>query len=354
MKRNKKTKIFLGGFVNITNAQNLNCLALAEYLDKDKYDVYTMYFKKGDFEIKPIAGVKFWKVPMPYRIFKYYIWLKGILVCDILYLPKLELHKYITFWNKIFRKKTIYTVETIYRDYMYKKVIQNNNSITAFTQKIDSFSKVYSITEYMHKYNTKNIGLRSDGILHLGVNTNIFKNSIKKWRLSDIIFIGNNMKYKGIEDYISMAMRFPQLKFHIAGGGGNYNIKEEISKHNLPNIVIHGSLSHDKLCKLLEGVQLMYFPSRLEGFPKVVLECAAAGVPSILYNDYGADEWIISGKNGFVVKDMDEAENTIKYLIENPTSLSELSQGATELGKSYDWNIVIKEWETVIDDLLSK
>ena len=98
----------------------------------------------------------------------------------------------------------------------------------------------------------------------------------------------------------------------------------------------------------------MYFPSRLEGFPKVVLECAAAGVPSILYNDYGADEWIISGKNGFVVKDMDEAENTIKYLIENPTSLSELSQGATELGKSYDWNIVIKEWETVIDDLLSK
>lgn len=59
-------------------------------------------------------------------------------------------------------------------------------------------------------------------------------------------------------------------------------------------------------------------------------------------------------ENGYVVKDMNEAENTIKYLIENPTSLSELSQGATELGKSYDWNIVIKEWETVIDNLISK
>lgn len=345
MKRNKKTKIFLGGFVNITNAQNLNCLALAEYLDKDKYDIYTMYFKKGGFEIKPIAGVKFWKVPMPYRIFKYYIWLKGILVCDILYLPKLELHKYITFWNKIFRKKTLYTIEII-----YNITIQNNNTLQA----INSFEKKYSITKFMQEYNKKNAGIHSDGILHLGVKSQIFENSTKKELLSDVIFIGSNMKRKGIEEYIAMAERFPQLTFHIVGNGGkDYNLKNEMTKYK-SNIIVHGSLSHDKISILLKKIQLMYFPSRIEGFPKVVLECAAAGVPSILYNDYGADEWIISGKNGFVVKDMDEAENTIKYLIENPTSLSELSQGATELGKSYDWNIVIKEWETVINDLLSK
>ena len=33
----KKVKIFLGGYINYTNAQNLNCRALAIYLDKDKF-----------------------------------------------------------------------------------------------------------------------------------------------------------------------------------------------------------------------------------------------------------------------------------------------------------------------------
>jgi len=41
----KKIKIFLGAYINSTNAQNLNCLALAKYLDKDKFDVYTLELK---------------------------------------------------------------------------------------------------------------------------------------------------------------------------------------------------------------------------------------------------------------------------------------------------------------------
>ena len=36
--KTKKIKVFLGGYVNCTNAQNLNCRALAKYLDKDKFE----------------------------------------------------------------------------------------------------------------------------------------------------------------------------------------------------------------------------------------------------------------------------------------------------------------------------
>ena len=32
-----RIKVFLGGYINYTNAQNLNCRAVAEYLDKDKF-----------------------------------------------------------------------------------------------------------------------------------------------------------------------------------------------------------------------------------------------------------------------------------------------------------------------------
>ena len=59
--------------------------------------------------------------------------------------------------------------------------------------------------------------------------------------------------------------------------------------------------------QILKTVDLHILPSRNEGFPKVVLECAAAGIPSLLFSDYGAKEWM---EGGFVVdKKRNEANN---------------------------------------------
>ena len=41
------------------------------------------------------------------------------------------------------------------------------------------------------------------------------------------------------------------------------------------------------MSELLKDMQLHIFPSRSEGFPKVILETACAGVPSLVYADYG-------------------------------------------------------------------
>ena len=37
-----KTKVFLAGYINYANAQNINCRALASYLDKNRFEVFTM------------------------------------------------------------------------------------------------------------------------------------------------------------------------------------------------------------------------------------------------------------------------------------------------------------------------
>ena len=42
----KRIKIFLGGYVNFPNAQNVNCDNIAKYLDKSKFEVHTMYVNK--------------------------------------------------------------------------------------------------------------------------------------------------------------------------------------------------------------------------------------------------------------------------------------------------------------------
>ena len=95
----------------------------------------------------------------------------------------------------------------------------------------------------------------------------------------------------------------------------------------------------------------MFFPSRCEGFPKVTLECASAGVPCIVYGDYGASEWINTGKDGFVINTLEEAKTIIEDLVANPDKVKELSKNAVELGRRFDWKNVIKDWEYEIDKL---
>ena len=55
----KKIKVFLGTYVNSTNAQNLNCLALAKHLDKTKFEIKTMTLFSGNLPIEKIAGVEY-------------------------------------------------------------------------------------------------------------------------------------------------------------------------------------------------------------------------------------------------------------------------------------------------------
>ena len=64
------------------------------------------------------------------------------------------------------------------------------------------------------------------------------------------------MRDKGITDFFMCAESFKDINFHIVGGGGNYDIINETKKRNLPNVTLHGSLSHDKLSEILKWEKL--------------------------------------------------------------------------------------------------
>ena len=81
----KKIKVFLGGYINYTNAQNLNCKAVAKYLDKERFQSFalTNYFgSKDKFNIDTFNCFK------PFSISKHIGFFWGIMKCDIAYLPK--------------------------------------------------------------------------------------------------------------------------------------------------------------------------------------------------------------------------------------------------------------------------
>ena len=86
----------------------------------------------------------------------------------------------------------------------------------------------------------------------------------------------------------------------------------------------------------------------------MILETAYAGVPSLVYADYGANQWIDHYQNGFVVQTLDEMKEVIEDLLNNKVSLNQISKNAIQLGLSYDWKLKAKVWQDAILALSSK
>lgn len=349
----KRIKIFLGSYGNMTQAQCLNCRALAQYLDKSKFDVAIRTVYSGDLDVEPLKEARRFHVRYPAKIWALLQVIRGILWADIIYAPNPDRWRWVQFAIKYLGKKAFKTIEGAFVGTNITKAVALEGSVEKVVESLTYTGNTYPITKAMIPVNKASIGLEAkDTVLYLGVDTIGFRNDVKRELLTDIAIIGSNLFYKGLNDFFEVARRFPQLNFHVIGSGmGKVDPAFEIERLGLKNCRAHGSLDHKKLAELLKSIQLHIFPSRAEGFPKVTLETAAAGVPSIVYSDYGAEEWITTGKDGFVVKTVDEIAAVVEDLVAHPAKLQQLADNARELAKSFDWSIRVKDWEREIEEI---
>lgn len=355
----RKIKVFLGGFINFTNAQNLNCLALAKHLEKRKFEVYALELYSGQLESQKgkVSGLNVFQCFRPAKISLYLGFLWGIWHCDVAYLPKGELWRFNHFLLKLLRKKSFSTMEGILDKENLASAVEFFGSYNNMMACYDSFEKKFGITHFVGQFNEEHHNINvSKKVLYLACDSSLFKNDVVRTRgLKKVVYIGRLKKRKGIYDFLKIAQYFPELDFYIFGDGEEkMAIEAFLLENKLANIQLMGIASHETLATHLKEMDLHVFPSRSEGFPKVTLETAAAGVPSVVYADYGADEWIITGMNGWVVKHVEGIISTINELKSNPNKLHAVSQEAIKLAISFDWKVKVKDWEEVIKQLYNK
>ena len=358
-----KKKVFLGGFINYINAQNINCRSIAVQLDKSKYDVRTLIL--SNMSKTHLDGVSIYKVSQN-RLSLFYKFLLGVLWADISYLPKHQsTPRLVLFIAKIFGKKVFTTIEGNMCDIRRRSMINSFGSKKKMQKYFKNIPNIYGITQHIVQNAVCGVKLNKMP-LYLGVESDNFTN-IKRSKLKNVVFIGSFIRRKKIDDYINLAKIFPKLNFHIVGNRKYIKFKKQRvhiknawkNKYNsfdhtdeMPeNILLHGKVNRIQLSNLLKNFDLLFLPSRSEGFPKVILEAAASSIPSIVYSDYGASEWITNGENGFVVDDFSEVVDKIKYLIDNPDIYMKMSKGSELLANDFDWKNIIKQWEKVIDNL---
>ena len=348
----RKIKIFLGAYINQTNAQNLNCRSLAVYLDKRKFDVLTLAINHGNLGAINLPGVKIFNCHYPVKITQYLGYFWGIANSDVAYLPRGNSYKFQRFLVHLFKRRSFKTIENIIDTESLTSALAALKDINEVVENYTFTTRCYSITHFMRNYNLSEHGLASEeNILYPIIDTTHFKAGAQvRSSLKRLIFIGNDMKRKGVNDLLELARIYPDLSFSIIGKD-NMGLDKFLENPQFKNVRYLGVLNHDELTKELANSDLHILPSKSEGFPRSIIECAANGVPSIVYADYGADEWIDSGVNGFVCDSFEGMRKAVLTLKNSDELMMKMSKEALKLSDTFQVEKVVEMYETVIEEL---
>ena len=214
---------------------------------------------------------------------------------------------YISKKNLIYRK----LYETILKIFFIKKkyfniIVQNNNDfnylIKKFNIKNDKITKI------------KGSGIDLNKFIN---NKNVFKENI-------ILFPSRPIISKGVNEFCEVACIlkkiYPNWRFVIVGDI-DYQSPDIIEKKTLKELVENNMIEfwgyEEDMIKVYKQAKLVCLPSYREGFPKVLMEAAASGIPTIISNDPGCVEAILPNKTGLVspVYDTSILKNNIEKLM---------------------------------------
>lgn len=169
-------------------------------------------------------------------------------------------------------------------------------------------------------------------------------------------FIGRIVGDKGINELVGSFDRLykenNRIRLFLVGPFEDHldpvlpEIKEMISHH--AGIVFTGW--KEDVRPYLAASDAFVFPSYREGFPNVVMQAGAMGLPSIVTDINGSNEIIIDGKNGVIIpsKNANALYEAMKSFAESPDELLRMSLNSREMiAGRYDRDIV---WKAILEE----
>lgn len=326
----KKIKILLGAYVDCINAQNINCREIAKHLDKNKFEVHVLVHDTPMDEHSVIShqiGNGF----ISKNVGKFLLMLK--LKADVYYLPRVE--KVDMLFARMFGKKfcIVSSVEitTVYHNEKYRKFF--NNYIFDY----------FCISHFLNKMNMQKWGV-SKQVIYLGI-PDFDKNNIVREEIKTIAFVGSVEERKRPLEFAKIAKKFPEIKFLMIGDGSLLDIiKKYKAENNIENLEFTGRLRNNEVIHQLKKADLLLLLSKEEGLPKVVLEAAIEGAPTIYIDEFYSIDYINSGINGVAVHNLEEVDFEIEDLLINKNKYRELNRNVQHVPSRFTWDMLISKY----------
>lgn len=142
----------------------------------------------------------------------------------------------------------------------------------------------------------------------IGIDTSTIQQRTHLPKDKRIIYLARLIRNKGILDYCQVARTVKKERADILFD--LYGEEAQLKKEDLMSFIDDGSIAfHGYTTKSLEKLansRLLVTTSKYrEGFPRIILEAMAVGIPVIGSDTVGTKDAIIDGKTGYIVKQGD-------------------------------------------------
>ncbi|MDD3242009.1 MAG: glycosyltransferase [Bacilli bacterium] len=173
----------------------------------------------------------------------------------------------------------------------------------------------------------------------------------------NLISVGRMSREKGYDDLIEVFNIInnydKNIHLDIIGDGAQKNlVADKIYQYKLNKSVnLHGFQKRDYINKLLLNSSLYLMTSHTESFGLVLIEAMSYGIPCIAFSSAeGANDIIIDGVNGYLIKNRDFKEMADKTmeLLKDKDKRESFSIKARETSLRFSKDIVKKEWINLI------
>jgi len=185
----------------------------------------------------------------------------------------------------------------------------------------------------------------SDSVLHASA----------KYKMSSVYtfcFVGRIVRDKGINELVASFSRllktYNNIRLLLVG-----RLEQELDPIYEKSLNFIKTNANVQMVGEQEDVRPFYavsdalvFPSYREGFPNVVLEAGAMGLPAIVTNINGCNEIISDKVNGVIIppKDNNALYNAMKFFVDNKDAVKVMGETAKKIVmQRYDYNIIQKE-----------
>ena len=214
-----------------------------------------------------------------------------------------------------------------------------------------------------------------------GIDTNYFSNdNISEFTKAELkeslgiskddfvfVFVGRMVGDKGINELVLAFKRFLTYNSNakLLLVGHEENDLDPLKKTTLFEINSNQSIIsvgyQNDIRPYLSISNSLVLPSYREGFPNVVMQAGAMGLPSIVTNINGCNEIIIDNINGLLIdsKNTNAIEKAMNKMCNNPILYNQLQSVSRELittryNQKNVWNCILAEYKQLEIDLNSK
>jgi len=154
---------------------------------------------------------------------------------------------------------------------------------------------------------------------------------------------------------VEVASQRREVKFLILGGGKlETELKELAQELGIWNMVIFGG-KKDEVIPYIKSMNIGVLTSDSEGFPNVVLEYMASGIPVVATDGGGTKELIKNGLTGILVPPGDYkgiAEGICSLLLDRNKQISMGQEARRVVREKYSWDVKIKEIEAYYSSII--